>query len=192
MAFSIHGDSLVVPPMHFAIPLNEETELAEGGSEAIPATEPELASARNGAEMEDGFTYSATTEGTSHDLEPGWSAQWANDQRRYFRLVATVDVGPDEIGGPEEIAEDAIDVQIWDLEGEVLAKSVEAEAAGGGLDVAEGAAEFTINTGVLSCDGEDGFRVVVANRPTGGETADGEIADYEVVATSDLQIIPVV
>ena len=184
MAFNIHSSSLKVDRQTATFPLNEETELAEAGQEAIPVTAP----ADNAdfvvmnAANEDGFTYSATTEGSSLDLEPGFAANWPADERRYFKVKLTVDVAADEIGGPEEGAEDAIDVQLWDLEGEVLARSEEAEAAGGGLDVAEAAGEFTLMSPVLSCDGEDGFRVVVVNRPSGGEAADGEAADYEVVA----------
>lgn len=158
------------------VPLNEETELAEGDStgEAIPITAP-------GHDVE--LEYSATTEAEentpeAYDLEPGITFDFDSGVRKSVRILGYIDVTTDEIGGPEEGAEDAVDVKIVDLEGNLVANSLE----DAGADVAEGAAEFTFDT-VLNVAEGDGIRFVVYNRPTGEETADGEIADYEVVAS---------
>lgn len=195
MTTSLHGKSLHVVGLDYVVPEDAEVDVAEGGQEAVGITDAAHAGAS--ADSEGGFTYGATTEGTSLDLEPGFELNWPAGERRYFRVLAEVAVGADGIAGPEEGAEDAVDLQVWDLEGEVLAKSVEAEAAGGGIDVAEGPTTFNIDSPVISMDNanptalvEDGLRLVVVNRPSGGEAADGEAVTYDVTAGT-FHIVPV-
>jgi hypothetical protein len=192
MAISVLGRSLSLLQQQFSAKRVPDATLAEAGSEALSLVSNEafagVQDIADDTEFGAGFTNADATVGTSLNLQPGLSANWANGDNRTCRVFGRFLVGAGATA-PEEGAEDAIDVQLWDLEGEVLAKSEEGEAAGGGLDVAEGAATFTIQTPVLRVPGTDGFRVVLVNRPTGDEAADGEAATFDI-KQGDLVILP--